>query len=498
MKKPIVDIRNMTKCFGPTVALNEVSLEAYEGEVLGLIGENGSGKSTITSIYAGMQKCNSGEMFFKGEEWNPTSMNDALSKGVGMVVQESGTIAGITVAENLFIGEMDKFKKGPLINRKKLYDEAKEVLLASGIDFIEPEEMMSNLNFQDRKLIEIARVISKNPDVIVIDETTTALSQKGRDIVYSLLNAYRANNKTAIFISHDLEEIMSKCDRLTVLRDGKIIRTFNKDEFDENLVKSSMIGRELEGSFYRSDFDPTFDEEVAVEVDNLCYANKLKNVSFKLHKSEILGIGGLSDCGMHELGSLIFGSIPPREGKILFSGKTIKNEHQAMKIGVGYVPKDRDRDSLCLQASIKDNISIAGLDRFAIKNFLILPNKESQYVKKEVNDLKIKCNGINEPVSSLSGGNKQKVVFGKWVGRNCDILILDCPTRGVDIGVKQAMYQLMYNLKKEGKSIIMISEELTELIGMSDRILILKDGTVSKEFMRSKDLNDAQIIDYMI
>lgn len=498
MKNAIVVIENLTKCFGVTVALNDVSISAYPGEVLGLIGENGSGKSTITSIYSGMQKPNSGKMFFKGEPWNPASMNDALAKGVGMVVQESGTIAGISVAENIFLGEMDRFKTGLIIDSKKLYSEAKNVLESVGIDFIEPNQITGSLDFQDRKLIEIAKVISKDPDVLVIDETTTALSQNGREIVYSLLNKYRARNKTVIFISHDLDEIMNKCDRLTVLRDGKIIRTFNKKEFNDKEIKASMIGRELKGSFYRDDFDSTHGEEVTVEVNNVSYKNKLKNVSFKLHKSEILGIGGLSHCGMHELGSILFGSIKPEAGEVLINGNLARNEHQAMENGVGYVPKDRDRDSLCLEASIKDNISIGGLSKIAIKNFLVLPWRENKYVKKEIKDLQIKCNSSTDSVSSLSGGNKQKVVFGKWVGRGCNILILDCPTRGVDVGVKQAMYQLIYKLKQEGKSIVMISEELTELIGMTDRLLILKDGEISKEFVRNKKLNDAQIIEYMI
>lgn len=494
----IVEIKQMSKRFGPTIALDNVDIEAYAGEVLGLIGENGSGKSTVTSIYAGMQKCDKGEMFFKGEKWYPTSMNDALRNGVGMIVQENGTVPGISVAENIFLGETDEFTSGLFVNRKKMIEKASQALIEIGADHIDAAALTATLDFQDRKIIEIAKVMSKNPTVLVVDETTTALSQKGRDIIYNLINKMKEENKTVIFISHDLDEIMNKCDRLTVLRDGKIIRIFKSDEFDEDAIKTSMIGRELQGNYYRDDYDDEVGKEVVLKAENLSLSNKLIDLSFVLHKGEILGVGGLSHCGMHTLGKVLFGALKPESGTFYVNGKTINNESQAMKLGVGYVAKDRDVESLCLEASIKDNISIAGLDKFAIKNTFILPRKEKEYVNKQVDSLSIKCNNANQYVSTLSGGNKQKVVFGKWIGRDSNILILDCPTRGVDIGVKQAMYQLMYKMRQEGKSIILISEEMTELIGMSDRLLIMKDGKLQKELLRSRELNEADVIKYMI
>ena len=218
----------------------------------------------------------------------------------------------------------------------------------------------------------------------------------------------------------------------------------------------------------------------------------------QLHKGEILGIGGLSHCGMHTLGKVLFGACKPESGQVLVRGKELKNEAHAMKEQIGYTAKDRDVESLCLNASIRDNIAIGGLDKFAVSNFLILPGKEKKYVKQQIEDLSVKCADMDQYVSALSGGNKQKVVFGKWIGRGSEILILDCPTRGVDIGVKQAMYQLMYKMKKEGKSIVIISEEMAELIGMADRLLVMKDGELAKEFTRSETLNEADIIQYMI
>ena len=218
----------------------------------------------------------------------------------------------------------------------------------------------------------------------------------------------------------------------------------------------------------------------------------------QLHKGEILGIGGLSHCGMHTLGKVLFGAVKPKTGEVLVCGEPLKDEAAAMKKKVGYVAKDRDVESLCLNASIRDNIAIGGWEEFAVNRFLILPGREKSYVKKQIEDLSVKCVGMEQYVSALSGGNKQKVVFGKWIGRGSDILILDCPTRGVDIGVKQAMYQLMYRMKKEGKTIVIISEEMAELIGMADRLMVMKDGAIAKEFQRSRTLSEQDVIRYMI
>lgn len=497
-RKAVVEIKNMSKHFGSTIALDKVNITVYTGEICGLIGENGSGKSTVTSIYAGLQKCDSGEMFFEGNVWKPESMTDALEKGVGMIVQENGIVPGISVAENLYLGKINLFKKGFFINKKEMFQKAQEALNEAGASYIKADTPTFMLDFQDRKLVEIVRVMMKKPKVLIVDETTTALSQTGRKLLYKMINRMKEEGKTVIFISHDLEEIMEVCNRLTVLRDGNIIRTFEKDEFDENAIKASMIGREMKGNYYRGDYDGSYQEEVVAELKNANHTNQLVDFNLQLHKGEILGIGGLSHCGMHTLGKVLFGNVSLQSGSVMIHGKLVKNEVQAISENVGYVAKDRDTESLCLEASIKDNISVAGLDKIAISKFLIFPDKEKQYVTKQVEALSIKCAGINQQVSALSGGNKQKVVFGKWIGRGSEILLLDCPTRGVDIGVKQAMYQMMYQMKKEGKSILLISEEMAELIGMCDRVLIMKDGELKKEFKRSPQLSEHDMIEYMI
>lgn len=500
MSKPILQLKNITKKFGSVVALKGVSIDVYPGEIRGLIGENGSGKSTISSIASGMQKANEGEMIFKDKPWNPSSMIDAMQNGIGMIVQESGTIAGVTVAENIFLAELDQFRnKLGLVNHKEMNHQADLVMENIGVGNVKGNMPMAMLDFQTRKLVEIAKVAMKNPDILVIDETSTALSHDGREIMYKLIKRYRDEGKAIIFISHDLDEIMEVCDTLTVLRDGNLIRTFTKEAFQADAIRTSMIGRELEGDYYRSDYTPSKMPEIALEAKNLNYKDELKDISITLHKGEIVGVGGLASCGMHTLGKALFGAIKLEGGKVVLgNGKEIKTPHNAIANNVGYVSKDRDTESLCLNASIRDNIAIAGMDEYMLGGFLVTNIREKKYVDKQVKDLSIKCSSPQQLTSQLSGGNKQKVVFGKWIGCGSEILILDCPTRGVDIGVKQAMYQLMMKLKNEGKSILMISEELPELMGMSDRILIMKDGALTMEFERSKDLTDAQIIKHMI
>ena len=500
MKTPILEMKHIRKTFASTVALGDVDLNVYPGEIRGLIGENGSGKSTISSIAAGMQKADNGEMRFHGAAWAPVSMLDALDKGIGMIVQESGTIQGVSVAENMFLGEMRQFP-GPLgtVDRKAMNAKADEALCSIGVKNVSGATPMAALDFQTRKLVEIAKVVMKDPEILVVDETTTALSQEGRSILYALMKKLRDAGKAVLFISHDLDEIMEVCDTLTVLRDGAIIRHFTKAEFDADAIRTSMIGRELQGDYYRSDFTPSRLPEVAVKAAHIRCGAVLEDVSLTVYRGEIVGIGGLSHCGMHPLGKILFGAIRPDGGEVVTgSGVKITNETVAMKHRFGYVSKDRDVESLALSASIRDNIAIAGMEQYAVNGFLMLNSRERVYVDKQIADLSIKCADRDQAVSQLSGGNKQKVVFGKWIGRGSEVLILDCPTRGVDIGVKRAMYQLMTELKNQGKSIIMISEELPELMGMSDRILIMKDGKITREFARSADLSDAEIIKYMI
>lgn len=499
-REPIFEAKNLTKHFGPTIALNGVDFKVYQGQITGLIGENGSGKSTITSIAAGMQQPTSGDMLWFGKEHKPATMIHGSKAGIGMIVQEQGTIADISIAQNIFLGQEKKFEKFGVVQKKKMHAEAKKALDNIGFTDADPSRPMGSLNMQDRKLVEIAKVMYQKPEMIVVDETTTALSHRGRQIIYDIMKKMRDDNKAVVFISHDLEELIEVCDTLTVLRDGNLITTLSREEMNEDAIKRHMVGREMTGNYYRNDKNYKISEEVVLTAENITTGNGLlMNFSMKLHKGEILGIGGLSHCGMHELGKALYGEEVLLEGRVVHSksGDEIKSAREALLLGFGYVSKDRDREALVLTDSIYDNILVAGYDKIQKGPFL-LPKDGKKYVNEQKDALSIKCASIYQDVQYLSGGNKQKVVFGKWVGRDCDILILDCPTRGVDIGVKAAMYQLIYQMKLEGKSIVMISEELPELIGMSDRLLILKDGMLSAEFSQSEELDENMIINQMI
>ena len=494
--EPVLSVRGMDKTFGATIALRQVDIDVYPGEIRGLIGENGSGKSTLTSIIAGIQKADTGEVTFHGKPWQPASMIEALEHGIGMIVQETGTIPGITVAENLFLGETSRFRnKLGLVSRKAMEQEARKALDVIHADHIRPDIVTAMLDLQERKLVEVAKVMVKKPEILVVDETTTALSQKGRELLYQLMNNLKKEGRAVIFISHDLDEIKQVCDTLTVLRDGKIITHFSKENYDDDAIKASMIGREMQGDYYRPDNEPTWQEKVLLKAEHLT-GSGLKDISLEIRAGEILGIGGLSECGMHTLGKALFGSAMLTGGTVTVEGKHYSDPQKATRLGVGYVSKERDTESLCQQASIRDNIAIGGLQHIQKKK-LILKKRETAYVQKQVDALSIKCRHMEQPVSAMSGGNKQKVVFGKWLGAGSRILILDCPTRGVDIGVKQSMYQLIAKMKNEGKAILIISEEMTELIGMCDRLLVMKDGAVQKEFLRG-NMNEADIIRYMI
>lgn len=493
----LLTVKDMCKHFGVTVALDHVDFVVKRGEIRGLIGENGSGKSTVSSIVAGMQRPTSGEMFYKGETWKPSTSLDAQRAGICMIVQEAGTIPDIPVADNIFLGHEKKFVVGPFVNHHKMVAEAQTLLDSLGIE-IDASIRTARLSMQQCKLVEIAKAMYWKPELFIVDETTTALSQTGRELLYRLMHELTAQNKSVLFISHDLDELVAQCDAVTVLRDGKIIGSLDKDVFDLDVMKKMMVGREIKGDYYRNDYDP-YGDEVVLKADCITTRQDLLCFDLELHKGEILGIGGLSECGMHTVGKALFGDEKILDGKVIV-GKNVEvtNPRIAIANGMAYTSKDRDRESVGLAGSIRENIASTGY----LTNLLFKPiisfRKEKAYVERQIDSLSLKCASQYHAVSTLSGGNKQKVVFGKWIGGDASILILDCPTRGIDIGVKAAMYQLIYQMKKEGRSILLISEELQELIGMSDRILIMKDGKVVHETMRTDHPTEHELIEYMI
>ena len=498
MDKPVIRVQNITKYFTSTRALHSVSLEVYPGEIRGLIGENGSGKSTLSSIISGNLQADGGEMFLMGEPFAPKDSFEASQKGVSMIIQEQGTIATISVGANIFAGREDQFVKHGLLDARTLNEEAKKLMERIGVNTIAPEAIAGGLSLEDRKLVEIARAFYKMPELFIVDETTTALPQHGRDILYNLIKELKKANKAILFISHDIDELISVCDSVTILRDGENIDTLEKEQMEPHKMKSLMVGREVKDDYYRSDKEASCtSEEVVLEGKNINYG-LLKNINFKLKKGEILGFAGLSDCGMHDIGKIAFGRIRPDTGHVMCGNEEIKNCQQAIKKRISYVSKNRDTEALMASATIRDNVVLPSMSDLKKAGCLIFPKDEKALTQKWCGKLKVKMKGQDQAVSELSGGNKQKVVLAKWLGNQSEIFIMDCPTRGIDVGVKEVIYRLMEDLKKQGKSIIMISEEMPEVLGMSDRIMVVKDGVVTKEFERQPGMSESDVIHYMI
>ena len=498
----ILSARKVCKAFGPTRALIDVDVEVHRGEIRGLIGENGSGKSTFSSIVAGALGMDSGELFLHGEKYTPHSMVDAQNHGIAMIVQEAATLPGLDVASNIFAGRLEQFTRFGFLDWKRIYREADAVLAEIGVPEIKGRMNIEQLNFEDRKIVEIARAMVGKPDILIIDETTTALAAKGRRLIYELIERMQKENRAVLFISHDLDELMERCNTITVLRDGLIIDTLDRESMSVERMRSLMIGRELQGDYFRSDYDGSHSGEVLLEARHVSLRPFFKNIDVTLHRGEILGFGGLSNCGMHELGRVLFGLEKTLTGSVVLhqDGKdtVIADPAGAVEHRMAYVSKDRDKESIILQASIQGNIVLPALKGLAKAAGFVSPKEEKTLSDAQIRAMSVKCRGDRQLVRELSGGNKQKVVFSKWLGTNSDVLILDCPTRGIDVGVKADMYRLITELKHQGKGIIMISEELLELMGMSDRMMIFKDGKLAKEFQRSASLTEKDIIEYII
>ena len=495
----ILRVEGMNKSFTSTKAIVDVTMEVKYGEICGLIGENGSGKSTLASMITGSLKPDSGTMYFEGQPYAPSSMIESKSHGISILVQEMGTINGLSVAENIFLGKEGIFSKVGNVSKARLIKESRKVLAEIGVDYINPTAMIDTVSFEERKIIEVAMAMYSNPKLLIVDETTTALSQKGREKVYEIMQDMKKQGNSIIFISHDLEELERICDTVTILRDGHYIDTLAKEDITAENMRNLMIGRELSGHYYREDTEGTWDDEVVLKVENVTLGRTITDVSFDLHKGEILGLGGLTECGMHELCKVIFGAYKPDKGQVVATknNRVIKHPWDAIKEKIAYLPKDRDQESIFLGTSIKDNIVMMSLDDLQ-KGGFISRRSEKKLAQKYADKLAVKMQGIEQLVKDLSGGNKQKVVVAKWLANESEILIMDCPTRGIDVGVKAAIYSLMEELKKEGKAIIMVSEEMPELIGMSDRIIILKDGHMTAELVRGPEVDERAIIGHMI
>lgn len=478
MGEVILTMKEIDKSFPGVHALDHVNFEVRKGEVHALMGENGAGKSTLMKVLTGIYTKDSGSITFEGKEVQFHNTRDAQAAGIVIVHQELNMLGHLTVAQNIFIGR--EFKKGICIDDKKMNEEAAKLFDRLNID-IDPAETMSNLTVGKQQMCEIAKAISHEAKVIIFDEPSAALTEAEIEELFKIIRDLRKQNLGIVYISHRMDEIKVITDRVTVMRDGGYVGTLITNECTKDDIINMMVGRVIYEDPKTQSSVPK-DAPVVLKVEHLNAGRMVQDVSFELRKGEILGFSGLMGAGRTETARAIFGADPKSGGDIYINGQkvVINNPQDAVKCGIGYLSEDRKRFGIVVQKSVAENSTMASLESF-VKGMFINKREENKVSQDYVKSLATKTPGVDQLVVNLSGGNQQKVVIAKWLIRNCDILIFDEPTRGIDVGAKNEIYKLMNRLAEEGKSIIMISSEMTEILRMSDRIVVMCEGKKTGE-----------------
>ncbi len=474
----ILTMKDIDKSFPGVHALDHVNFEVKRGEVHALMGENGAGKSTLMKVLTGIYTKDSGSITFEGKEVEFHNTREAQDAGIVIVHQELNMLGHLTVAQNIFIGR--EFKKGIRIDDKKMNEEAAKLFEKLHID-IDPTETMSNLTVGKQQMCEIAKAISHEAKVIIFDEPSAALTEAEIEELFKIIRDLRKQQLGIVYISHRMDEIKVITDRVTVMRDGGYVGTLITNECTKDDIINMMVGRVIYEDPKTESAVPK-DAPVVLKVEHLNAGKMVQDVSFELRKGEILGFSGLMGAGRTETARAIFGADPKTSGDIYIDGKKVEinNPQDAVKCGIGYLSEDRKRFGIVVQKSVAENSTMASMENF-VKGLFINKSKENKVAQEYVDSLATKTPGVDQLVVNLSGGNQQKVVIAKWLIRNCDILIFDEPTRGIDVGAKNEIYKLMNRLAEEGKSIIMISSEMTEILRMSDRIIVMCEGRKTGE-----------------
>jgi ribose transport system ATP-binding protein len=476
MQNGFLSVRGLTKKYGPVTVLKDINVEFRKGEVHALIGENGAGKSTLCKIISGAIMPSDGKIYVNDTVYEGFSPQTARNQGISMVYQEFNLIPEMTVYENLFVGK--EIRRGPFSDTISMMRKSAELFSEMGVS-IDPAAKIKYLSVAYCQLVEIAKALLDNSKLLILDEPTATLTNTEVEILFRVLSKLKAEGISLIYISHRLEELFRLCDKITVLRDGLFIRTMDvKDTNMEELIRL-MIGREMSQEFpERISLPGGNDARPVLKVKGLSN-KKIKDISFELRQGEILGLAGLVGSGRTEVVRAIFGADRIDAGEIYVRNKkvSIKSPDAAIKNGIALIPEDRKREGLMLILSIGMNISIIVIRKLC-KNLFVSRSMEKELLKKSQNLLAIKTASLENLAGSLSGGNQQKVVLAKWLASNADILIFDEPTRGIDVGAKKEIYDFLFRLKAEGKSIIMISSEMQEILGLSDRILVMHEGSI--------------------
>jgi len=492
-----LEMRGVCKSFPGVKALDHAQLQLRPGTVHALMGENGAGKSTLMKCMFGIYKMDEGEILFEGQKVSIADPMEALKMGIAMVHQELQPIPARTVGENIFLGRYP-MKKAlgfiPIVDHKKMYEDTAALLKKVRMDF-DPRQMLGELSVSQMQSVEIAKAVSANCKVLILDEPTSSLTQNEVEALFRIVEDLKRDGVAIVYISHKMDEILRISDEVTIMRDGQYIGTWPAREMTTDLIITKMVGRELTNLFPERDNHPG---EVVFQVEDFTSINpkSFRNVSFELRKGEILGVGGLVGAQRTELMEGLFGIRSHTTGRITYKGRELKinRPKNAIDQGVAMLTEDRRATGILGVLSVADNISIASLRQYLDFGVCINSRKVEQLVRDNVRKMNIKTPSSRTLIKSLSGGNQQKVLIGRWLANNPDVLILDEPTRGIDVGAKYEIYCIIADLAKQGKSIIMISSEMSELIGMSDRVMVMCDGRVTG-FIDGKDATQENIME---
>ena len=490
----LLEVRGLTKIFPGVTALDNVDVELYEGEVLGICGENGSGKSTLIKCLSGVYQPSSGTIKFMGKEVQINNENDGLDLGISVIYQELSVIRQIDIAQNVFLGRLPRYPGG-LINLKKLHEDASKILKHIGLHK-KTTTAVGDLTISAQQMVEIAKAISRHPKVLVMDEPTSSLGADDTERLFELIKELRNEGYGIIFISHHMDEIFKITDRVFVLRDGKGIDVRPTGEWDVASIVRAMVNRDIGDQFPKKSFD-SIDHEGApvLEVGEL-NNRYVKDISFNLRKGEILGLAGIVGAGRSEVLKSVFGYYHNNKGKIKIDGKEVRIKHpkDAIRAGIGYMSEDRKQDMLSLLDSVWKNYSMPYFKQFS-KMGLVNEKKIKTSAQESVGRYSIKTPSLERPVVQLSGGNQQKVIFARITHGQPDIYFLDEPTRGIDVNVKQEMYREIIRLAEEGNAVVLITSELPELLGMADRILVMRHHTIVAE-LQKEQINEETVMHY--
>lgn len=478
MSDNILELKHITKLYPGVVALNDVSLEVRRGEILALVGENGAGKSTLIKTCSGAITPTQGEIVINGKSFTGMTPQTSEQNGIGVIYQEFNLVGDLSVAENIFLGRA--IRKGMVIDLKAMERESKKILDSLNIK-INPKTLVKTLSVGYQQMVEIAKAVSQNAKLLIMDEPSAPLTSAEVEAMFAIVDKLKAGGVSIIYISHRLDEIFRLADRITILRDGQYVTTLNTDETNKDELVKYMVGRQLTEVYPKRD-EICVKDEVIFEAVNVS-GNGDKNISFKIHRGEVLGLGGLVGAGRTEFAELMFGMRPKTAGKFIFKGKEISPK--TPKDAIGLVPEDRKKEGALLGMSIRCNINMPIYQRIS-KGTVINEKKEEEIAQTYRKEISIKTPTLDQLVKNLSGGNQQKVILAKWLAADSELLIFDEPTRGIDVGAKQEIYTLINHLVEQGKTVLMISSEMEELMGMSDRILILAEGNMTGELNKSE------------